>query len=242
MVNKTAVGLLGVVVVASLGVGVIVGMQLGGADAPTAATPSTDGTSQTPTDASDEESEETATPAHEQTDQHTEIPARQFDDEEIARYVAEFVNEERAAHEESALRTDDATATGVSAMANDHSVAMADHGTVAHEIDDVSTSDRYENSDLYDRCKFKSSEGSYIRTPDESFELVDTSYAGVAYEDGGEQQFNADERDVARAIVDDWIANSTYSERLLVTEPTRMGVGIEVTADGKVFATVDVCA
>lgn len=245
MVNKTAVGLLGVVVVASLGVGILIGMQLGASgDAATNVSPSTTGATETP--AGDEpdstSSTGTATPAENPTEQRTAIPARQFDEREIAVHVAAFVNQERVNRDRSELTTDDATATRVSAMAANHSVAMADAGSVSHDADGTSTTGRYKNHELFERCKFKSPEGSYIRQPDEKFELIGMTHAGSHYQDDGKERFNGDEEAVARAIVDDWTESSTYSERLLVKGPTRMGVGIEVTDGGKVFATLDVCA
>lgn len=249
MVNKTAVGLLGVVVVASLGVGVLIGMQLGGgAQTATNATPGSDTTTATPVDgengsASDSNStSETATPADGTTEQQTTIPARQFDEDEVATHIATFVNEERTEAGRIELLTDDATGESVSELSRNHSVNMANAGQVAHDVGNGSTAARYKRFELFERCKFKSPEGSYIRQPDEKFELLGSTHAGVHYQDDGEEQFNADERDVARAIVDDWNESSTYSERMLVEGPEHMGVGVEVTQSGTVYATLDVCA
>lgn len=245
MVNKTAIGILGVVVMSSLGVGVLIGMQLGGGtNAPVTTSPAGDGGTATPASdqTSDEGDDESATPSESTNERQTTIPARQFDEEEIANHVAEFVNQERETQNRTGLSTGGATATSVSRMASNHSVAMANHGSAAHTVDGVSTTKRYRNHDLYDRCKFKSHEGSYIDTPDEKFELVGATYAGTHFQADGGEQFNGDERAVARDIVDSWNESETYSERLLVRGPTRMGVGVEVTSTGKAYATVDVCA
>ena len=245
MVNKTAVGLLAVVVFASLGVGILVGMQLGGGvDSPTTATSPSDRSTATSTvdGPGQDETGATATATENPTERHTSIPARQFDETKVASAVAAYVNEERQKRNLTTFITGDATAKDVSKMASDHSVAMADYGSAAHEVDGVSTRERYKDDGLFDRCKFKSPEGSYISQPDEEFELIATTYAGTSYEDDGSKRFNGDEQAVARAIVDDWLQNSTYTERLLIRGPTRMGVGVEVTSTGKVFATVDVCA
>ena len=251
MVNKTAVGLLGVIVVASLGVGILIGMQLGGGavDAGTDASPSQDAVTETPasaepnsTAATEAPPTETATPAESHAEQRTTVPARQFDESEIADHVATFINQERRNQDRSRLKVGDGTAESVALMAGNHSVAMADAGTVAHEIDGVSTAGRYKRNELFERCKFKSPEGSYISTPDEEFELIGQTVAGRHYRDDGAEQFNGDERAVARALVDAWNESAEYRERLLVPGPTRIGVGIEVTQGGKVYATADVCA
>lgn len=244
MASKFMAGLLAAIVVASLGTGILIGMQVGGnTDTPTTS-PATD--TETAVDAADETatttSGEIASPTESPTERRTTIPARQFDEQEIAAHVIEYVNEERLDQNRSEFETDDKTATRVSVMAANHSGAMADAGTVAHEIDGVSTTARYKNDELFERCKFKSPEGSYISQPDEEFELVGTTSAGSHYQNDGEEQFNGDERAVARALVDSWNESSIYRDRLLVKGPTRMGVGIEVTADGTVFATVDLCA
>jgi len=132
MVNKTAIGILGVVVVASLGVGVLIGMQLGGGTGSPVSTSPADG-GRTATPASDQTDDGggdgTATPSESTNERQTTIPARQFDEEEIANHVAEFVNEERETQNRTRLATGDATATRVSRMASNHSVAMADHGS-----------------------------------------------------------------------------------------------------------------
>ncbi|MCU4800821.1 CAP domain-containing protein [Halobacteria archaeon HArc-gm2] len=243
MVNKTAIGILGVVVMASLGVGVLIGMQLGGGtSAPVTTSPAADGGTATTTSDQTSGDDGAATPSESTSERQTTIPARQFDEAEIANHIAKFVNQEREAQNRTQLGTGDATATRVSRMASNHSVAMANHGSAAHKVDGVSTTNRYRNHDLYERCKFKSHEGSYIDTPDEKFELVGTTYAGTHYQADGQERFNGDERAVARAIVDNWNESSTYSDRLLVGGPTRMGVGVEVTSTGKAYATVDVCA
>jgi len=132
MVNKTAIGILGVVVVASLGVGVLIGMQLGGGTgSPVSTSPADGGGTATPaSDQTDDGGGDgTATPSESTNERQTTIPARQFDEEEIANHVAEFVNEERETQNRTRLATGDATATRVSRMASNHSVAMADHGS-----------------------------------------------------------------------------------------------------------------
>lgn len=245
MVNKTAIGILCVVVFSSLGVGILIGMQLGGTtDGPVPTTPTTAAATDTPVDdqQAGDGSAATATPAGAATERHTSIPPRQFDEGAIESHLVRIVNEERTSRNGTELSTGGTTAASVSDMASNHSAAMANSGGLSHEIDGDGTASRYRQKDLYERCKFKSPEGSYISQPDEEFELIGSTYAGTAYEDGGSTQFNGDEQAVARAIVDGWTESSTYGERLHVRGPTRMGVGVEVASDGAVFATVNVCA
>ncbi len=240
MVNKAAVGLLGIVVVASLGVGVLIGMQLGGT--PPAEAGPQDGTSATSPNADDDGGgSATAEPAT-ATERRTTIPARQFQEGTVADYIVQFVNEERQARNATKLSTGGSTADTVRRMAANHSVAMADNGTAGHEVNGVDTADRYRNFDLFDRCQFESPHGSYISRPDDSFESVGSTVAGKEYRDGGETAFNADERDVARAIVDEWLESSDDRNGILSEGPTRLGVGVEITSGGTVYAAANVCA
>lgn len=269
MVNKAAVGILGVIVVVSLGVGVIVGMQLGVTDGTDAAPDdgpsgqtqgdqtgdgqaqggSQDGDGETngSPDAGTESDQAATADAASPTEQRTTVPARRFDADEIAAYVATFVNREREANGLGALQTDGSTSLKVAAMATNHSVAMADAGEVSREINGVSTHHRYRSHDLADRCKYKAVDAQYVRDPGQErfadeFEVVGSTVAGQPYESGGETRFNDDERSVARAVVDTWTTDADDREPLMLEGPSRLGVGVDVTESGDVYATASLCA
>lgn len=248
MVNKTAVGLLGVIVVASLGFGILIGMQLGGgsASAPSAG-PTDESTQTSPGEANASSANATATPSDGTAEQGTAIPARQFNDGEIANYVVQFVNEERRGSGREELSTGGSTAEKVQRMADNHSTAMADAGEAAHEIDGVATHQRYENYGLADRCSFTDEDGGFVWDPGQrqfadGFEAVGSTVAGHEYQGANGTQFNGDEQAVARAIVDGWVSDSDVRERLVRKGPTLVGVGVEVTKDGAVYATANVCS
>jgi len=138
------------------------------------------------------------------------------------------------------MSTTGTTSDQLSAMARDHSVAMAREGESLHEIDGVDTTGRYQNSDLYDTCRFQPQGKAYTKNPDTSFEALGRTVAGRPYGPDGEQ-FNAGTLDIAEEIVDDWFSSSVYRERLTYANTGRMGVGVNVTESGDVYATVDVC-
>lgn len=253
MANKAVLGVLGVIIFASFGVGILVGMQLGGGvDAPTNGVQTTDDPTDTPSndgeasdgDASDGESSAsegteaaTATPL----EQRTTVPPRRFDEAEIAEYVVQFVNDGRQDRGLEALSTSESTAEEVRAMAQEHSVAMADEGEMAHEIDGAGTAGRYKDAGLYDRCKFNYVEKTGVRQPDTDFEALALTKAGQPYDADGETQFDGDERAVARTIVDNWMESSEDNEGVLIVGASLVGVGVEVTDAGNVFVTANVC-
>jgi len=235
MVNKLLVGLSVVVVISALGIGVLVGTQLAGDSSSSPISGGgTNGEAATAT--------ATATAGNETTtEQRTDVPARLFDEAAIATYIAEFINEERAEDGLEPLSTDGNTAEQLRAMAQNHSETMASTGEVAYTINNVSSAERYRNYGLYEQCKINRDNNYVIYPDDAAFEAVGDTIAGQSYNDGGQQRFNEDERAVARAIVDRWSAFNTYEDRLTYKESRRIGVGVVVTQDNKVYVTANVC-
>ncbi|AAV45124.1 unknown [Haloarcula marismortui ATCC 43049] len=252
MVKKGLLAIAAVVLLVVLGTGVLVGAQFAGgtADTTTQTTDSqsgdgggnddsstataTAGNSTTPTPTA--ETNGTATP------QQESIPAREFNEQNVSDYVRQFLNEEREAAGvppfESGLRTEE----GLNEMAKSHSEQMAIEGKAIHKIDGVSSKDRYEDTGLYDRCTFESAEGEYIEQPDRNrFEAVEKTVAGQPYEEGGEERFHATDKEVARKIVDDWMAWPDYRERLTLRNANIVGIGVEITDTGNVYATANIC-
>lgn len=251
MVNKAIVGVIGIVLIATLGVGALVGLQ--GGDAPaddtTTNANSNDGNGQDPTPDSNETASNettanaTATPVEEE---HTPIPGREFTEKRIADNLTERLNAWRVAEGEDELRADGSTADRLRAMAMDHSVAMADEGELTHVIDNQTSGDRYEENNLYDACMYRPPDKERaIYQPDHpknnQFEVIVGTVAGDTYETDNGTAFNEDEEAVAGALMDEIRQHNESSDRLLAPGLTKVGVGVEVTRDGAVYSTVNVC-
>jgi len=237
MVNKVLVAVSVVVVVSALGIGVLVGTQLAGDSGSTPISGSNgDGETGTATATA------TETAGNEtMTEQRTDVPARLFNETTIAAHVVELVNEERAADGLEPLSTEGTTAGQIRRMAQSHSETMASTGEVANEINNVSSADRYRSNDLYEQCKINRNNNYVIYPDDAAFEAVGDTVAGQTYNDAGRDRFNEDERAVARAIVDRWNTYGTLDGRLSYPESRRIGVGVVVTQDSKVYVTANVC-
>jgi len=253
MVKKGLLAIAAVVLLVVLGTGVLIGAQFAG------------GTAETPTQTSDSQSDDdggsstatatagnsttptpeangTATPTETATPQQESIPAREFNEQNVSNYVRQFLNEEREAAGVPPFESGLQTEADLNEMATSHSEQMAIEGKAIHKIDGVSSKDRYEDSGLYDRCTFKSSEGDYIEQPDRNrFEAVEKTVAGQTYEDGGEERFHATDKEVARKIVDDWMAWPDYRERLTLRNANIVGIGVEITDTGNVYVTANIC-
>lgn len=176
------------------------------------------------------------------TPELTEVPADSFDEREVERLVVEYINERRSAANYSTLGVDGATADRLTEMARGHSVDMADLGEAIHRIDGAKSADRYRESDLYDRCRWPAADSdSLVTADDNALEAVGTTVAGQPYTKDDERRFNGDEAAVARALVDSWWATDTYRPRLARPNASVVGVGVEITRRGDVFATVNLC-
>lgn len=275
MVNKAALGLLGVVIIASLGVGVLIGMQLGGGDSaeqsPTdsssdgggqeTAAPTTTGANGTNVSTETGTGNETENVTRNETETKTvtettevttsapptTIPARRFSRGDIEKAILEEVNRERQSQGRVKFSGSSPTASTVKTMARNHSVAMANAGKVAHTINNQSIRHRYEEYGLGDRCTFRDSGGGFVWVPsddkfDDGFEVIGKTVVGRPYEGSNGTKFNEDAEDVATVVVSRWMSNAGDSEVLMRKGPTLLGVGVEVTGDGTVYVTANVCA
>lgn len=261
MVNKAALGVLGVIVLVSMGVGVLIGMQLGGngaavgggngstddGDGPTPV-PVTTGSTPTPLPTAGptpDSSPATETATGETTialPDRTTVPSRRFSEDEIAREVKELLNERRTQQGYSELTIRGQTVDQIDRMALGNSVRMADAGVLSHNIEGNSSEDRYRMNNLYATCQFASDQGSYLITAESNnLEVITRTFAGRAYEDDGQARFNENETQVAQAIVENWFDGMISRPRLLYSNAERIGVGVEVTRDGTVYATGNMC-
>lgn len=251
MVNKAVVGVIGVVLITTLGVGALVGLQGGGGPADDTNTNTNGGgNGQDPAPSSNETmgnetlANATATPTPEP--KRTAIPGRQFTEKEVANNLTERINAWREAEGVEPLRADGTTAERIRDMAMQHSLAMANEGELAHEINNVSSGDRYREHDLYDACMYRPPDKSRAvyqpdHPDDNQMEAIAETVAGDTYTVGNETRFNEDEEAVAGALLEELKSNNESKRHLLAPGLKKIGVGVEVTRDGAVYSTVNVC-
>lgn len=255
MVNKAALGVLGVIVLVSMGVGVLIGMQLGGpANAGPADGNSTDGGDETTTAPADSTPTRTPFPESPPTASgpggeeptitavdRTTVSYRRFDERTIASLIKEDINERRQQAGLSTFVTSGSTVSQIDKMARSHSIAMADAGVVRNYLDGNSSADRYRAFDLFQTCSFPNEKDTFIvDATGNRLEVIGSTVAGRAY-DRDDPKFNENESQVAEALVTEWWDDPTKRERLSWVNAERIGTGVEVTQDGSVYATVNLC-
>jgi uncharacterized protein YkwD len=247
MVNKAAFGVGVIVLMAAVGIGVLIGMQIGGA-AGSGIVSSDEGTptptaDQTPISTVTQTQTATPAPTPTQTAQYTDVPARLFNEQNISRYVLQEINAQRGADGLDPLTASGATSERLHSMAEKHSEAMAREGRVIHTLDGESSAERYQSNNLYEQCEMRSAGGGYIISADNNrFEAIGKTVAGQPYSQDGQRRFHGNDSQVAQALVDDWFDSGIYSDRLMLQNAKRVGIGVELTATGNVYATVNVCS
>jgi uncharacterized protein YkwD len=267
MVNKVAVALVGgFILVGVLVIGGVFALLLGGGGSAGEATPTfvdetplpsptptaaaTGTATVTPTATSTRSVTRTQTPT--ETARPT-VPASDFDERTVEHRIAVRINERRRAADLDPLELDGSLVGEVSEMARDHSEAMATAGEVTHGIDGNNSADRYRQAELYENCKwvkpgeegFAVADANGLETSENGFEAVAGTVAGRVYdaEFTDASRFNADESDVAEAVVQTWWHTTVppYSQRLTLPNARYLGVGVEITQDGQVYATANLC-
>ncbi|MFB6185050.1 MAG: CAP domain-containing protein [Haloarculaceae archaeon] len=173
----------------------------------------------------------------------TSVPASSFNETLIAERTAEKVNRKRRNRGLHNLSTSGSTVRHLEVMARNHSDAMAGTETVQHTIDGVSMRERYKSfDDLYEVCQWEAADSDSVRYPrDNNFEAIGKIFAGRTYQQRGETRYNRNESQVADAIADFWFHTPSYKDALTYPNAQRIGVAVNVTDSGAVYATANVC-
>ena len=234
MANKAALIIIAVIAATAMGVGAFVGLELGGGAGVASPTP-------TPTPDGGENGGATPTATATATASPTPTPVptvspSEFNRTEIELAVQSRVNAEREERGHQRLRR-----FGVAVeMARFHSENMAEQGFVSHSADGLRTIDRYKRFEIHDRCRTEDDTGTGIREGDELETLAKVT-AGRPVQVDGETRYYRNETAVANAVVDRWLAEEAASRKLFLGPADEVGVGVVVTDDGGVYATLDLC-
>jgi len=242
MANKVLILVLGAVVVTSLVVGGLLGMQFAGdggdvvpeetstpaveATATTTALPTSTPTPSTPADGSETATtaEPTATPTPEPTP--TFSPSG-VNTTAVERHLRIGIDEEVREGADS-LRYE----ATLDEMAQFHTDNMVAQGYPAHAAAGYSTEARYEKFDRHAHCRVPNDNNAGIRDGEE-LEVI----GRISLNTSG----NLNETGIAERLLDEWTADETAMERLGLRNADQAGVGIAVSSDARVYATVDLC-
>lgn len=234
--NKGVVVVVGAIALTGIAIGGFVAMELGGtngvpADGTATGTPNpTDGpTSGTATGTATATASDTgtATASDTATPTATPTPRPEIDEAELEAAVLEAVNDRRAERGIDRLSTLDTLV----AMARFHSDNMAAQGFLSHVAGGYTAAERYEEYGLADRCRIADDSNTGVRE-DEELEVIGRVTVG---ENG------TTEEELADAAVTTWFAEEEPRRRLTYRNAERIGVGVNVTDEGRAYLTVNLC-
>jgi len=233
-----AVGLL-VVLISIAGAGLLLGSMAGDGQQGTAERTETQAEASTET-AAPEPSEPTATesiPEPTRTPASTRTPDQPeqytVNQSAIVEAIGTQLDEDRSPT--NGYRFESQTASTLSEMAETHSTDMANERFLSHNVGNGNSRDRYQQNDLFNQCQFQVDE--YI--VDASSNRLEA--IGRASIDDHTGTVGSVEQSIATAIVEDWRNSATYSERISYENAEDIGIGVAVSSDNEVYATVNVC-
>lgn len=231
--NKGVVVVVGVIALTGMAVGGFVALELGGTTgtpaAGTATATATDGTGTTGTGTATPTANGGGTPTGTDTatSDPTATPATEINETALEAAVLEAVNDrrsERGVEQLSTLET-------LTAMARFHSDNMAVQGYLSHVAAGYTAADRYEKYELDDRCRIADDSNTGVRE-DEELEVIGRVAVG---ENGTTEDALAD------AAVTAWFSEAEPRQRLTYQNAERVGVGVNVTDEGRAYLTVNLC-
>jgi uncharacterized protein YkwD len=150
----------------------------------------------------------------------------------IERLVHEEINERRSQRGLSRLSYD----TELAAIADGHSADMARRDYFAHVgPDGEDFADRYEAAGY--RCRVSTGDNRYT-TGGEN--LAQSWWQRPIAADGGRVYYDS-ERALADGIVDQWMNSTGHRENILTPYWDNEGIGVDITSEGKVYATQNFC-
>jgi len=164
----------------------------------------------------------------------SELTEQKLNVENIESLIEKNVNNHRSSV--TTLSTDTNRAAELDQLSKSHSKDMVQSRTLAHNVTSGDSEARYRSTGLYQECQFVG-QGSVINAKNNRLEAIARAnldeYRGETVEDS--------EQNIAEGIVQDWFNNTTYRERLRREGAEDLGVGVEISENGRVYATAAVC-
>lgn len=221
-----------VIALTGVGVGAFVALEMGSTNGVpgdgTATDTATDGgTTGSATATSTVSDTATQTVSDTQTPTSTPTPEPDIDGTVLEAAVLEEVNDRRAERGIDRLSTLDT----LTEMARFHSDNMAAQGYLSHVAAGYTAAERYEEYELDDRCRIADDSNTGVRE-DEEFEVI----GRVAVGENG-----TTEEELADSAVTTWFAEEESQQRLTYQNADQVGIGVNVTDNGRVYLTVNLC-
>lgn len=231
---RSVVLVLGLLILGSMSVGVLIGMQLGNG---------TDVAVQNHTQTSTpDRSTPTPIPGPDQTsDNSPQVPSPQSPSHQLRDALLRTINHYRANHNRSPLINIGPPTDKLRQIATNHSEHMAAVGVAEISLRGSTSSERYNAAGLTEKCSFPSNSGySTIDPSVGKLELVANPVQAPPYEnvEGG---YKGDPSSVTQNSLSTWVDSNQDRRKLLYRSAEQAGIGIVITDRGSVYVTVSLC-
>lgn len=161
-------------------------------------------------------------------------PAGPRNESAVERHFLEMLNEERKSRGLQTVTQRDV----LTKMGRSHSQDMAAKGYFSHtEPDGDTIKDRYEARGLLPECELSTESGGYYPGTENIWQGA--VYANLQTEAGIIETNTAEA--VARAMFVSWMNSEGHREAMLVPSADEAGLGLAITDDGTVYASLELC-
>ena len=132
--------------------------------------------------------------------------------------------------------------TVLTEMGRAHSRDMAENGYFAHEEPDGDTiEDRYRQRSLLPECRLPIADTDRYYPGAENIAKTHVGEEVIAdWAEGGSYTVD-NERELAKALVQTWMHSQEHREAMLVNSADQAGLGVYITDDGAVYASLELC-
>lgn len=164
----------------------------------------------------------------------TENPG-EYNEDTVREHFSDYLNEERRSRGLQRL----SDRGELIAMGEEHTDNMARHDYIGHTWPVGTTiQDRYERRGLFPECNIPI-EGSNRFYP--GAENAAGAYVNQQFTSGGKSYHATNEEELVAALVDIWMNSPPHRKVLFLENADEMGLGIEITDGGKVYAALELC-
>lgn len=158
-----------------------------------------------------------------------------YDNAKVRQAFLSRLNEERT---ERGLQTL-SLRSELTEMGEDHAANMAEHDYIGHEWPDGTTiQDRYRSRGLLPECRLKI-DGSNRYYP--GAENAAGAWVDRRFQSSGGSYYVSNEQELGQTLFEIWLSSPPHRQAMLVQSADEMGLGINITNRGKVYAALELC-
>lgn len=163
-------------------------------------------------------------------------PPERFNNSEVEVLFIQKLNEER---ESQGLNSVERWKP-LTKMGDSHAANMAKHEYIGHEQPDGTTiEDRYRERGLLPECRLSAGGNRYYEGAENA---AGSDVSTDVTHPGNDKIYDIDtEEELAQFLMDSWMTSSGHRRVMLLESASRVGLGLNITESGRVYAALEFC-